>query len=869
MASWPTTPTPTRATILPLARRRQRPVRWHLTLSEDGGFTYAPGADFNGTDGFTYEVSDGQGGADEAAATITVEPVNDPPVVASAIADVTVSAGAAAQTIDLTGVFSDVETPAGDLQFAVTENTDPSVVDPTVDQSAGELQLSFGDPGTADVTVRATDAGGATAEDTFTVTVEGNQVPVAQDDSDTVGEGGQTTTDVLANDSDADGSLDPSTVTIASGPDHGQATVNSSTGAVTYAHDGSETTEDSYTYTVDDDQGATSNEATVSLTVSPVNDAPVADAGQDQTVDVGTEVTLDGSGSSDPESDPLSYSWQFTSQPQGSGASLSDADTATPTFTADAEGDYVIELAVSDESGASDTDAVTVTAEAQGGGNQPPTVDTNAGLTVQQGGGATITTSQLSASDPDGDTPLTFTVTAAPTQGDLQLNSTTLGDGDTFTQADIEAGNLDYDHTAGDDTDDSFTSDLTDPDDAGPTGVTFEITVTATALPSAQDDTPTTDEDTPVVVDVLSNDDFGGDGPSSSAIEVTSGPTNGTATVQDSGTPNDPTDDQIEYAPAANFNGEDSFGYRITDADGDQATATVTVTVNPINDPPMVDISIPDNLIVLEGQSDLGFDLTVIFSDVEDASSDLVFSATGGDPDVAQAFVDNGADVLVLTFADNVSQDQTVTITVTAEDTGGLTVDVTFSVTVQDNQAPTATDDSDTTTEDTATTTDVLANDSDADGSLDPATVAVAAQPSDGTTSVNATTGEITYTPDTGFTGTDSYTYTVDDDDGATSNAATVTITVNAANQAPTATDDSDDTAETRQPRRTCWPTTATPTARSIRRRWRSRRSPRTVRLRLRTTVRSRTRRTQASPVPTATPTPSTTTRERPPTRRR
>ena len=278
-----------------------------LTLSEDGGFTYAPGADFNGTDGFTYEVSDGQGGADEAAATITVNPVNDPPVVASAIADVTVSAGAAAQTIDLTGVFSDVETPAGDLQFAVTENTDPSVVDPTVDQSAGELQLSFGDPGTADVTVRATDAGGATAEDTFTVTVEGNQVPVAQDDSDTVGEGGQTTTDVLANDSDGDGNLEPSTVQVRAQPSNGTVTVESD-GQVTYAHDGSETTEDSYTYTVDDDQGATSNEATVSLTINPVNDAPVADAGQ--TVDAGHEVTLDGSGSSDPDERPAEL--QFT-----------------------------------------------------------------------------------------------------------------------------------------------------------------------------------------------------------------------------------------------------------------------------------------------------------------------------------------------------------------------------------------------------------------------------------------------------------------------------------------------------------------------------------------------------------------------------
>ena len=92
------------------------------------------------------------------------------------------------------------------------------------------------------------------------------------------------------------------------------------------------------------------------------NSAPVANAGPDQSVDVGTAVTLDGTGSSDPDGDPLSYNWAFVSRPSGSSASLSGASTATPTFTPDVEGDYLVELTVSDGNGGSDTDQVTVTA---------------------------------------------------------------------------------------------------------------------------------------------------------------------------------------------------------------------------------------------------------------------------------------------------------------------------------------------------------------------------------------------------------------------------------------------------------------------------------------------------------------------------
>lgn len=98
------------------------------------------------------------------------------------------------------------------------------------------------------------------------------------------------------------------------------------------------------------------------IQVFTYNQPPVADAGADQTVIVGTQVNLDGSGSYDPDVDPLTYSWSLYAQPDGSTAILSEADTMTPSLTTDIPGDYVIELVVNDGEEDSDPDSVTITA---------------------------------------------------------------------------------------------------------------------------------------------------------------------------------------------------------------------------------------------------------------------------------------------------------------------------------------------------------------------------------------------------------------------------------------------------------------------------------------------------------------------------
>ena len=103
--------------------------------------------------------------------------------------------------------------------------------------------------------------------------------------------------------------------------------------------------------------------------------------------------------------------------------------------------------------------------------------------------------------------------------------------------------------------------------------------------------------------------------------------------------------------------------------------------------------------------------------------------------------------------------------------------DANFTITTG-NAPPVANADSTSTPVNTAATVDVLANDTDSDGTIDPTSVAVTGGPQHGATSVHPATGVVTYTPAAGFEGSDSFTYTVEDDDGATSNAATVSIAV-------------------------------------------------------------------------------------------
>ena len=179
------------------------------------------------------------------------------------------------------------------------------------------------------------------------------------------------------------------------------------------------------------------------------------------------------------------------------------------------------------------------------------------------------------------------------TQADLLANASDI-DGDSLTAnglsitsgngtlVDNGDGTWNYTPATDDDTDVSFSYNVSDGTLSAPGSATLDITPVNDA-PAAVNDAFTTNEDTPYtatlnVNDLLQNDsDLDGDTLSVNTTPV-SGPTSGTLVLNADGT--------FTYTPGANFNGTDSFVYEVNDGNGATAQATVDITVNSVNDAP-------------------------------------------------------------------------------------------------------------------------------------------------------------------------------------------------------------------------------------------------------------------------------------------
>jgi hypothetical protein len=139
----------------------------------------------------------------------------------------------------------------------------------------------------------------------------------------------------------------------------------------------------------------TVNSAADTVSISTINSAPLADAGPDQTVLLGSTVTLDGSGSSDVDGDVLTFSWSLT-PPAGSAAALSDPAAVKPTFDVDLAGVYLAQLIVNDGTVDSAADSVSISTS-----NNAPVADAGPDQTVLVG--VTVALDGSGSSDVDGD----------------------------------------------------------------------------------------------------------------------------------------------------------------------------------------------------------------------------------------------------------------------------------------------------------------------------------------------------------------------------------------------------------------------------------------------------------------------------------
>ena len=231
------------------------PSNGTLTLRTDGTFTYTPNLNFEGSDSFTYEVTDEDGASAQAVVSISVTGDNDRPA-STPLGDQAASDGEAVAGIDLSGNFSDPD--AGDALSFTATGLPPGLSISGAGVISGTVQTGAStDVGGPDysVTVRATDNAGAFTEQTFTYRVT-NLPPVARDDAFTVLEDGVLNTGNVLGDNgsgaDADTAPDADALSVdttpVSGPANGTLTLNTN-GTFTYTPNADYAGPDSFVYT--------------------------------------------------------------------------------------------------------------------------------------------------------------------------------------------------------------------------------------------------------------------------------------------------------------------------------------------------------------------------------------------------------------------------------------------------------------------------------------------------------------------------------------------------------------------------------------------------------------------------------------------
>jgi hypothetical protein len=172
------------------------------------------------------------------------------------------------------------------------------------------------------------------------------------------------------------------------------------------------------------------------VTITSTHSAPVANAGPNQTVLMGATVTLNGSQSSDPQNEPITYAWSFLSKPISSVATLTGPQTQNPTFVADAAGTYVVQLIVSDPFASSNPTTVTITAGAMTISLSPNPLNlvnspVPLTITLSPGAGANPVTVGLSGFDPTVISIPSPTVTVPANSSGVNVTVTPLAAGST------------------------------------------------------------------------------------------------------------------------------------------------------------------------------------------------------------------------------------------------------------------------------------------------------------------------------------------------------------------------------------------------------------------------------------------------------
>jgi hypothetical protein len=689
----------------------------HGTVTSSGAdITYLPDEGFNGVDTFEYSVSDGSGGVAGAVVTVNVAMVNEPPV----------AVGGHVETNEDTAITIEVlanDTDADGDILLLQSVTSPENGTLTKAGTTATYVPNAGFYGDDAFSYTVSDGRGGMASGTITITVvEVNDPPVARDDSASTNEDAAVTISVLANDSDPDG--DPLAIESSSLAASGNAGVDGTT--ITYVPAPGFHGVDSFTYTVGDGRGGLSS-ASVTVHVADVNDVPLAGDDEVSTLEDIPATVFVLANDTDPDRDPLIIE---SSTAPLHGVAIRAGASIVYTPTSNYSGQDTFTYTVADGNGGTARATVTVTVVEA---NDLPVAQDDAATTSE---GTAVMIGVLSNDrDTDGDL-LAIQAVTQPSHGRVSNEGATL----TYTPDDGFSGTDTFSYTLSDGRGGSDTAQVS-------------VTVThVNKAPLAQDDSATMTGGAVLTIEILQND---------------SDPDGDFLLVQSIGTPAHGTAlngrTSVSYIPDGGFAGVDTFSYMVADGNGGASTAFVTVSVAAANQPP---VASDDSGVTDE---DLPVTIAVLTNDVDPDGEDLRIESIGR-PSSGSA-VRDGA-MIMYSPAEGWSGVDTFTYTVSDGRGGTATASVMVAV-VAVNDAPTAQDDSATTDMETAVSIPVLLNDTDEESAA--LTITSVGQGHNGM-AFNAGT-EIVYTPDPGFVGTDSFTYTVTDGEGLTATAA-VTVGV-------------------------------------------------------------------------------------------
>ena len=679
--------------------------------------------DGNGTQVFTLTADDGQTANNLATQTftLTIDPVNDAPDF-SLSGDLTVAE-------DFSGIQQVTVTPeavpADESEQTVTYSLSPTAVDfasVVIDSSTGQVSISAVDHqhGRQQFTVTANDQQSANNlyTQTFTLTINPvNDAPVATDLSASVAEDGAV--DITLSSTDLDN--DNLTFTLSSQPTNGTTNLNGA--IVNYAPNPDYNGQDIFTFQASD--GTESSQVkTVTVTVTAVNDSPAAsDLSATTNEDVSVQVTLTAQ---DVENDDLTYT--ILEPPVNGTATLADS-VLTYQPNINFSGTDATTYQASDGVSVSQETKITITVDSV---NDPP-VAQEATVNANED---TVISIILSATDVENDT-LSYSLASQPSYGAVTIEGAVA----TYRPA------LDYHGT------DAFTFKVNDGiDDSNVASINLTI-ATSNDAPVAQDQTLSVSEDQTLAL-VLKAEDVDQDSLGYTVTKPGQGQLSGTAP-------------DLTYRPNANYHGNDSFSFKASDGSLESSLATVTISVQSVNDTPQ---GVEQSIAVDE--DGVGSILLV----GSDADSDSLTFSLASQPSHGSATLEGAVVTYIPDTNHNGSDSFTFKVNDGTADSSTATISLTIAAI---NDAPVAQDQTLSVNEDQTLTLVLDISDIDQDSLTYTVT-----QPSHG--QLSGTAPDLTYRPNANYYGSDSFSFQASDG-VVSSSLATVTITIQSVNDAPVA----------------------------------------------------------------------------------